>query len=51
MFIRKICDNLIKMLEASIAKSLLAALVKISPDVTTRNQNERFINRIALTYD
>ena len=38
MFIRKICDNLIKMLEASIAKPLLAAIVKISPDVTTRTK-------------
>ena len=39
MFIRKICDNLIKMREASFAKSLLAAIVKISPDVTTRTKS------------
>ena len=39
MFIRKICDNLINMREASFAKSLLAAIVKISPDVTTRTKS------------
>ena len=38
MFIGKICDNLIKMREASFAKSLLTALVIISPDVTTRTK-------------
>ena len=38
MFIGKICGNLIKMREASFAKSLLAALVIISPDVTTRTK-------------
>ena len=38
MFIGKICDNLIKMREASFAKSILAGIVIIVPDVTTRTK-------------
>ena len=38
MFIGNICDNLIKIREASFAKSILAAIVIISPDVTTRTK-------------
>ena len=43
MFIGKICYNLIKIREASFAKSILAAIVIISPDVNNHsNQTERF---------
>ena len=38
MFMGEICDNLIKMREESFAKSILAAIVIISPDVTTRTK-------------